>query len=294
MSYCIDRLITLIRQNADEPSAKAKYSEDDLISRIESSFQENIAELHVAADNPLLVRHTITLTDHSEQFLLPPAVEQLRRIARLSDNGHRDVDWKLEPAAVGRWHGPGIRLEGRVLRFDPVWQGGDHTVELMYVPNGDVRMHYGTVPTPGEGESDTITGTTIILAANPTKGTLDTRDNAYTGAMLRIVDSTAGYEQERLITAYDRITRTATVSPAFDPLPTGTVTYEVIPIYYRMMERIVALHVAMDLLAIAGNTKKYSLLATQYRKALRALRMQLGRMQNIVGDCFSGPDGRRL
>lgn len=287
-AYTIDRIVQLIRENADEPAVRAKYTPAQLLMRIESAFQEIIAELNCNADNPVLVRHNLSIGGAGEDqvYLLPPSVEQIRRIAKIDTVSRRPV-WWIEPKALRAVGGPNITLEGRLLRLDPKWQGGTETVEVLYVPNGDFRMHYGAAAAIDAGS--------VTLAASPTLGTLDTRENCYAGAVVRIVASDQGYIQERQITAYDRETRIATVEPDFSPLPTSNgvaITYEIVPSYLYFIERIAALHVSRDVLSFQGNAKKVGLVLDLYNRSLRTARMQLSRMQNIIGEHFNHETGR--
>ena len=267
----ITRMVSLIRKLADEAVIDAKYSLTDLLEFIEANFQVMLTDINAVAANPLMVRHNILLG--STSYMLPPSVDQIVRIAKL--DGNRQLEYQFWGAPSTSWTGPGISLEGRLLRFEPTWLGGADTVEILYIPNGDFRLHYGTALG--------ATKSTVVLAETPTLGTLDTRENAYVGAVLRLLDDGFGYEQERTITAYDRMTRTATVSPDFSPIPIMTPLYEVVPIYGRLVEMVVALHVAEELAAVAANTTKAALLERQHAKAKRALIAQLGRMQNILG-----------
>jgi len=273
----LGRQLNLIRRYTDEPSIGSKYSDEELIEQIEAATQTVLAELHTSEDAPIVVRHAISVNEGAVSYLLPPNVEAILRIAKLNETTGLP-DYMVEPTSIWSWNGPGLRLEGRTLRFDPVFSGATDTLEIMYVPNGDIRLHYGTGTSP--------TATTLTLAASPTLGTLDTRENCYVGCVLRVVSDTNGYIQERTITAYDRTTRVATVFPAFDPTPSGTITYEVAPTYGRFVEQLISFYVAHQLRAVAGDLKKAAALQDQYVKARRILRMQLNRVQGIVSDRF--------
>lgn len=276
-TYMIDRLVQLVRQNTDEPVADAKYTVADLLGRIEAAFQEILADLNCNRDDPLLVRHPVMLEEGSNLFLLPPNVEQIVRLAELDDTTGLPA-WQMVPGSSARVGGPGFRVEGRMLRLDPNWLGATREVVLMYVPNGDFRLHYGTTV---EVQEDSL-----VLAATPAQGERDTRENAYVGAVVRVIDGGRGLMQERFIRSYDWVSRRAAVEPGFDPVPPHESGYEVVPCWLRETERVVAFHVALDLLSISGNTTKHGLLERRYYQAMRTLRMQLSRKQNIVGDYF--------
>lgn len=281
-TFALDRLISLIRKNTDEPAVKAKFSDADLITRIEQSCRQIISDLNSVADNAMIVRHPISVANGSTLFLMPPNVEQVRKIAKInSELG--STDWELEPNSPLCTWGEGFRLEGRCLRFDPPWPGSDEDLVIWYVPNGDFRLHYGTAVRVSED------GTQVTLASTPTKGELDTRENCYAGAMIRIVGSQQGLVQERFATAYDRIGRLATLDVALDPIPEGTITYEILPIYQPHLEHVVAWQVAMEMKAIGRDTNAYYLLERQYTKAMRSLRLAVKRMNNILGTSYHRP-----
>ena len=282
-TYMIDRLISRIRRNTDEPAVKAKFTDDELIERIEDSCRKILGDLNSVTDNALVVRHPISVVKDSTVFLLPPNVEQVRKLVKLNDTTGA-VSWDYEPYTDLRARGPGFCLEGRVLRFDPPWQGSDETLYVWYVPNGDFRLHYGTAAR--------VTATSVTLASTPTKGSLDTRENCYAGAILRIVDSTEGLVQERFVTAYDRVGRIATLDIELSPLPTGTVTYEIVPAYQTHLEDVVGWDVAVGLKAMGGDSNRYWMLGKEQAKAMRGLRLAAKRMNNIVGTAFTQPSGQ--
>lgn len=274
--WMIDRVLDQTRQNADETSINAKYSDDDLLSRIEAAFQHILFEIGLNRSDPVLVRHNIEISQGTDVYLLPPNVGRVQRFARLNDD--REIQEYWEPRSPRNIYGPGFRFEGRLLRFEPSYIGDSKTLELLYIPNGDFRLHYGTAMA--------ASASTVTLPAAPTKGSLDTRENAYVGGVLRLTDTGNGYLQERVITAYDRVTRIAAVEPDFSPAPSGTITYEIVPCWLRAVERIAALFVAVELAAITGNLKKRAALEMQYRQALRVVRQSLTQKQNIIGQYF--------
>lgn len=273
----LERLIALIRQNADEPTVDAKYSDDDLVLRIEAASQAVLSDINTCNDAPVMVRHNITLTSGSEIFRLPPNVQCLQEIAKVNAATGL-AEWWIRPnSRFGS--APGVRIEGQTLRFIPKWQAGTETVRLTYVPSGDVRLHHGT--------AGAVTANTVVLAATPTLGSLDSRENAYLGCVLRIVSAdTNGYVQERLITAYDQATRTATLEHALTDVPTGTITYEIIPGYGRLLESVIAAMVARDLQRINGNQVKVRLLNDMYVEYRRIARQQVARLNGMLDLSF--------
>jgi len=272
-TYALDRLISLIRANADEPAIRAKYSDAALIQRIEQSCRQIVTKANSVSDNPILVRHSISVAAGSDIFVLPPNVESVRRIAKI--NATTGIpEWSIEPRTDLHWCGPGIRVEGRIIRFDPRWSGDSSCLEVLYVPNGDFRLHYGTAAT--------VTANTVIFPSSPQTGVLDMRENCYVGAVLRVVTSDQGLIQERNVVAYDVTAHQAWVEPDFVPVPAHA-TYEVMPLYLPALEYVIAWHVATEILT---DPKRYQLAKMKYQDALRDLRTSLRRTNGMTGTYF--------
>lgn len=276
--YFLDRTIALVRRLADEPTINAKYDDNELLEHIEQSFQVVLADLNSAADHPMLGRLLLHLKAETYDYFLPPSVDSIIQIAEYDIETLR-VLAQVFPRPGSSWGGPGIRIEGRVLRPEPFYRGADRWIVVTYVPNGDFRLHRG------EGTA-TADADELILAAAPSSGILDTRENCYLGAVLRIVSDASGFIQERTIVEYDRETRLAEVAPDFDPVLAGTILYEITPTYGRLIEKLVAYDVAIDLVVIAGDEKRTRLLTGQRLRTLRSLRMTLSRAGGIGGDHF--------
>jgi DNA/RNA endonuclease YhcR with UshA esterase domain len=289
-AYFIDRLVALIRENTDEPSAGAKYDTDSLLRRIKGISQEVITELNALADNPVYGRINISFAQGTDTYILPPNVSSIERIGRLNSltglpEGILWLRSKRNP------YGPVFRLEGQTLRMDPKWLGATTEYEMLYIPNGNFEFHYGTAAGS--------TTTTLTLAATPTAGARDTRQNAYVGSTVRIITDDGNIVQERNVTGYVNSTRVITVSPAFNPTLAGTITYEIIPSYWHFLERVISFKVALDLVAIEGNPRRVAGLTTLLRNSMRSARLELNRMENIKGnmteaDTIPGRLGSRL
>jgi hypothetical protein len=114
----------------------------------------------------------------------------------------------------------------------------------------------------------------VRLMATPTLGQLDTHPSAYAGSRIRILSATSNsLTQERTIRTYNPVTRLAMLEEPLNPIPGGTVTYEICPITTQVMDRVIWMHAAMDVLPIEGDPKKYGALKERYRDAMRDLRL---------------------
>lgn len=128
----------------------------------------------------------------------------------------------------------------------------------------------------------------ITLPSSVTDGTLGTRPNEYVGMLLRILSSTTSVQEERLITAYDVSTRVATLALTFNTPPTGTIVYEVVPIFSRTIKHVVALRTAIDILSNEGNSQRMATLNQNYAIKLSAMRRQLYKMEGRFPHHFDG------
>jgi hypothetical protein len=154
-----------------------------------------------------------------------------------------------------------------------------------------VRLSDGSDPDAGAIHYvQTGTGNQLTFASSVTDGTLDTRENAYAGYMLRVLSDDNTIVQERIITAYDNTTRVATLSEALSPLGLGTLTYEVVPQYSRLLRQVVSLRAAIDLLANEGNAKRIQTLTASYVVKMSALRRHLSKKESRFPGHADGDD----
>jgi hypothetical protein len=282
----LNRIIALTRKYSDETLDFSKYSDAEMVVMIEHAFQTILADLSTTMDNPIRVRHSVVFGTSTQDYILPPSVGVIRRIYKVNATTGL-AEWELIPRSEYNLSGPSFLLEGRNIRLQPKWTSSE-TVVIEYTPNGDFRLHYGTEPTATDGELDHL-----FLPATPTLGTLDKRENAYVGAVLRVwtTDGTF-FPEERTIIAYDNTTRKATVSPDFsqdwfDHLAGNIVYTEVVPAYGRLLESVICWYLAQELAAISGDATKYAMAAGEYRRKMRALRIFLDSQEGIVGDSLN-------
>jgi hypothetical protein len=278
---------TRVRLYTDEPSTNAKYSDANILSFLRTVWRQIMQDVNRNSQAPIVVRHDVSISNDDNVHELPPTVGSILRLAKY-DTTTGTVDWEVIPKS--RWNpaGPGFTVEGNIIRFEPDWDWGSHTLRLEYIPNGDVSFHDGTAGTITN--STTNNNCTIVLASSPTTGSLDTRPNAYAGQILRILSATTNdYEQQRIITAYDVTTRTATVQPAFSTslVPSGTVTYEVAPFLgTEFGVDLVSLAVARYILGIEGDSGRLKTMSMLYTNLMREIRLGQSSIEMIVGNHF--------
>ena len=270
--------VSLIRKAVDEPSVTPKWTDSDLVELLQAGIDQVIADIHVNTDHPIMVRHSITLADGVQDYIMPPQVGELLRVAKMNTSTGLP-DYEVWPGSYHDPGGHGWKIEGNILRILRDWDSTD-TLELLYIPNAEPLLHKGTA----EAEA----ATTITLMAIPTDGTLGKRPNEYVGMVLRILSSTENVVEERVITAYDVTTRIATVNKAWDNTPTGTVVYEIVPTFGRMFKHVVSLRAAVDLLSQEGNSERMSTLERNYFQKMSTLRRQINKKEGRFPHHFDG------
>lgn len=272
----ISDTIGCVRRAVDEPSTNPKYTNADILEFVAGAYDVIMADININTDHPILVRANLAITAGKQSYNLPPHVAQVWRIAKVNDTTGLP-EYESWPGSEFGFNGRGWQLEGNTIRLLSDWNSSQ-TLQVLFMPNSETFMHKGSVATPFTTE---ITATTITFAATPTDGTLDTRPNCYAGYMVRLLSSSTGRVEERIVTAYDNATRIATLNEAWDSTPvTGTaVVYEVIPQFSRLIRHIVCLRAALDILAQEGNQKRMETLSVSYQVKLNALRRYLSSKQ---------------
>lgn len=287
------RLIEQVRRYTDEPSVNAKYSSNDIIAKISEAWNEIWIELNNNNESPIVVRYDIALVTTALEYQLPANVGRIMRFSKI-DAATELPEFEMDTRSYWNPAGFGMRQEGPVLRLGR-FPSEAVTLRLEYVPGGDIKPMTGEW---ADTDSSVFTANTCIFETVPVLGALDSRSNAYAGYILRTtpksgtVPANTGEEvmQERVIESYDAVTRTATLTTDFNPTFTTpssgwagshTVAYEVIPMHYAMLESVLTIRVAQNLLAGEGHAKRMSVLQTEYMRKIRSMRLallqQLGR-----------------
>jgi len=266
--------VTLVRRMTDEPSLLPKYTDADMVEHITSAMTVVMSELHNNSDHNIVCRFDITLVPGKQTYIMPPNMGELWAVRKMSTV--TPIIPIYEVWADNHWssHQSGFVLEYNEFRLLTDWRSTD-VLEILYVPNGESFMHKAT--------ATSVAASSIVFPSSVTDGTLDTRANSYAGYLVRILTDTTGFVQERIIDTYDNVTRTATVTTAWDPLPTGTVVYEVLPTFSNIIKHCVCQQAAMDVLGNEGNNKRLQTLVGRYLVKIRALRQMIGKKSSRFG-----------
>ena len=271
-------VVSLVRKATDEPNNSPKYTDGDIVELIQAGMDAVITDIQAQTDHPLVVRYNITLVSGTQFYVLPPSVATLIRVAKINTSSGIP-EYESWPGSYMNPAGHGWKIEGNVIRFLRDWQSTD-TLELMYHPNAEPLMHKAT--------ATSATSTGLVFPASVTDGTLGTRPNEYVGMLARLITNDSGLQEERLITAYDVATRAATIAHAWDTTPSGTIVYEVVPIFSRLIKHVIALRTAIDLLSQEGNSQRMATLNQNYQIKLSAMRRALASMEGRFPHHFDG------
>jgi len=291
MAGFLTRSMSRIRMLTDEPTTSVKYSDANLIDFIQSAWSDILSDLCAVSGNPIIVRHDIAFSSTDRTYVLPPTNGTILRLAKVnSDTGA--IEWSVTPRSRFNPAGPGFTIEANVLRLSTAWVGTSETLRLDYIPTGSAELHEGSLDT---APTDIVNATpSVVLAATPTTGSLDTRPNAYAGQVFRILTSTGGatpnnFVQDRVITAYDVTTRIATLSAPYETglVPAGTtITYEIAPMFYHADDFAVAYKVAASLLSVEGTASRAARIEREFAKKMRELRLRAVNISAIMGTRF--------
>lgn len=259
--------VSMVRKAIDEPSLSPKYTDTDIVGYIQDAFGVQIADINATTDHPVLVRIDVNIVPGTLTYLLPPSIGEVWSVRKMNTTTGVP-EYEVWPGNEFSFTGAGFTLEGNILRLLSDWNQ-TITLQVLGIPNGDPFIHKAT--------ATAATSTTITMPASVTDGTKDTRERAYVGYFVRILSDANGYVQERYVSEHINTTGVLTITPAFSPTPSGTVVYEIIPQYSRLLKSVVCSRAALEILENEGNQKRIATVTAQLQKKQRALRMLLSR-----------------
>jgi hypothetical protein len=284
----VTRMIACVRKYVDEPSVDPKWTDSDILTRIHRAMAQVMQTICGGSAGRIVVRYDIALAVGTQDYILPPQMGSILEFARI-DSVTDAVLAEWIPKSFINPVGPGFTVEGNLLRFGRKPAATD-ILRLSYVPNGEFRMAAGTIE-HSEINGATVSATTFELYGVDA-GTLDTRANAYAGAMLRITGDSNGYVQERIIQSYDNTTQVATVRPAFSPTPNTAaeteITWEVVPLVGDLLEDLFCLRAALMILSVDGSPKRQKSMEVEYQRAQNAILTELSSREERMGTRWEG------
>jgi hypothetical protein len=168
--------------------------------------------------------------------------------------------------------------------------GGSDIFDITAVNDTTDIVTVATVPDAGTDKDwEIFMDTTHVRYDTAVAGTRDTRANAYAGHVLKVLSSTEGTKQDRVVTAYSNTLGEFTVAPAFSPSPgrrldpSNLLTFEVVPAHAYRFQDLIALKAARFIAAVKGDRDRFELLQTEYADAIRALRLQHANAEQRIG-----------
>lgn len=280
----LSRGIAQFRLYSDEPATNAKYSDSNIITMLESSYQYILGEVQRATTlgNTVVAPiqtycDTLLLgSDVARYYALPSYIGKILRVMLL-DASKNELQMLWARNTQHPW-GKGFRIEENTFWVDAGALESGNYVRIEYEPSGCAALHEGTA------EAVAATGLTVTLMATPTVGELDTHPNAYAGSRLRILSATTNSQvQERTILSYVTATRVATLAVALNPVPATSITYEICPITSQVMDRAIWLHAVLDTLAVEDSKSRYGLIKDRLAMTMRELRLFYGQRDLQAG-----------
>ena len=248
MEAFLDRYLASVDRNLGDPTQAKRYPIADKLSDLRTVEVQIWEKLLSASGQESTIgrcEHTITLQDGVSFYTLPGNFRQFMGFER-RENGDRNMIMSTMPSISMYDSGPGVEVldahQGMMVRPEPDLSE-DQDWTLIYT-KGPVLMHYGTAAS--------VTSTTLVAPASPTRGELVAMDDYYAGSILRVYSASAGMFQSRVISAYNATTRTFTLRTAWGTTPTGTILYEICPALPEPYDAIYALDAAIDKCASIG------------------------------------------
>ena len=268
-----------IRGYLDDPDFDAKYDNDFLIRHIISPSMVDVwSRLNMNLDNPVVLRHMVEFEKNTEYYQLPPSVGEIWRVALRNEDGN--VIDEVMPCNEFHPYGVGWAIEGNTLRFDPKQENAStgNSWHIYYVPSGDIMPHYSADGGTMQGDRKTFK-----LDTTPNLGSIDRRENAYAGQILRIIPET-GMIEERVIATHDVDLGEVTTRLAFSTPLSANVRYEIAPIGMQSLYEAISAASALKL----GSYRKvtgshYQMILQQYRSSIKSATDNLANLQLRTG-----------
>jgi len=254
----------------EEQGGDSKFSNSLVMDHcITPKFGEVFTRVQMQTDMPVLLRTSLALVAGTNRYMLPPNIHEVWQLVLLDDNG--DIIADARPRNYMHSAGPGWRLEGREIVFEPSLTR-NHSATLIYSPGADLNLHYST--------SGQIIDSTTVQLGDPVAdglGRIDFRPNAYAGMTLRVLGmSTSAPVEERIIQTYDYSTGRVTFADALVGATGSDKIYEIVmPGTVAFYESIV-LAAAIKYGAMRGvSGKNYQLMVAEYQSAIKSASDQL-------------------
>jgi hypothetical protein len=301
----LDRTITRIREELDEPSTNPKYSDSRLIDYIEMAYASVFQEINRISDKAIIPYLDISITTDTYVYELPPIIHKIIEIVEVSENSDDDTYISMwTPTTVQSAAWPGMTLQGNTIRFmrghKPDY---DFTMRVYFMPSGCARLHTSEIAGNALTNDTDNNNAVITLDSAPDTGTFDNRPNAYVGSIFRTINASKNnYVIDRIITAFDVSTGQITVQPAFDEdlgIPGDedageTITYEIAPPFSEALDWQIGLAVAEHIASFERDTQRIGLIHRQFQKKARDARLSHAHYNTITAKSMTNTNPRNF
>jgi len=254
----VDRLIRNVRRHIGEATAN-EWSDTEIVDAANEEQPNIYMDVLLPADKGYGdYSGNVDYVADQEMYDLPHGFIRLYEGSILDDDGLKLYD--LDVIERDEKHAKaGIFVEGRKFGIAPIPESADSDAIKIYFARMPVPAHTGTAAA--------FDATSITFADTPTIGYKLTDANAYLGARVRALTATTNAGEIAEITAFAAKTGVATL--AWDNLPTGTLTYEVMPDLPEEARPLWYMKTAWNLLMDkdAGSRTKLELLASNIKRA---------------------------
>ena len=281
-------VIERTRAYLDDASLDAKYNDNFLIRNIITpTFASIASRINNSTTNSISTWIPFPLTKGLAYYQIPPCVGEVWRLAMRNDD-----DWvSREAMPRTEWHyrGPNWKVEGNMLVFAPTPDQDYPDLELQFMHNGEIQpfiLTSATLSAPS-GSLDTLT---FPRSTTPLLGTIDRRDNAYLGCVVRLLTST-GVIEERIISTWTKDSTNWKIvvrRPFTSNYSAGTVTnVEIAPFGLDSLYEAVAIGSAMKFSIykkISGT--QFQMLQLQYKDAMKTAMDHFSNKQMRTGKYF--------
>jgi hypothetical protein len=267
------RMIEMVRKWSDEPKLNSKYTDTWCIERAENVYTLALGEKRRQEQDPIVATVAVQLSSGVYTYQLPACMGPV--IAVYYTDANDQWGYKLFYNRFGSQnsYGKGVWVEGHTLHIQKGYSFNSQTLQVEFWPNGCARLHCGTCTLNADGDAATF-------GATPYLGVMDRSINAYAGSIFRVIKVTGSTVvgnviQEVPISAFNAVTRVATLQQALDPIPTtddGSIFYEIAPQIPITLDSILGMRVAWEINAIEQPKKAAGCLA-MYNSNLRHLRL---------------------
>ena len=271
-----------IRHYLDDPDLDAKYDDNYLVRFfLSSAMTDVISRVSMMSDAQIVSVLNLTVAAGTQYYRLPPQVRQVLRVGTVNASTNTFIE-DYHPRSEFNVYGPGWSLEGNLISFKPNPTEAK-TFTILYVPSGDVAVHYESAAHGVRNANGTFT---LHNAGSILLGSLDKRENSYVGSYVRIFGTNV--TDECLVSAYDAVTRVCTLRTT--PVnAAGSYSYEVVPFLMEPMVDAISLSAAMR----AGVGRKITQAHMQslgfaYKQAIKTAHDTLGNMNARTGKRFTG------